>query len=1691
MKTKKISLWFLSLIFSLSMIFAISATLSKKSSIQTVKAENTYKFAYLSDLTYTRMENVGEFAINTTLNPGDVLDGAITLKRGGGAYNERYSKAITINRTSGSSEGKIVYDLTGLNATRFTAIIGVNQFKSDNQWANRTNFPNSATASFKIYGDDRELFNDAKAYNPDSVQGAIDVDITGVKELTLASYDVGTQDIMCEHAVFANPRIYGENLTVGQEANFLYLSDFPYSYKDYQDYYDNFSINQAFPLDNGSLVPLALKVNGATQTFEKGLCFQANCKYGWDISGTGAYRLTGLVGINQRDALAYDREGTVVVKINYRMNGGNDVNLKTTGVLTRNTDAIPLDINIPYGASHISIVVEDGGDGNAFDNATLADLKLYCDYAYLSDMTTSATNIGFGDLLNDTVLEGKSTLLNVITEPATTHSVDTYFDKCVFMHASSSAEYDVSEMNATVFSAFVGIVSTKTADYVQNATFNVKASSDGTNYTLLQSVTVSRTSQMGRIQVNIPANTVKIRVETSTSNTNSAHTLYCMPRVFANTPYATRAISLTSSNDSLKVGETANISLYSCSYGSIVKKASNATFTISSSNTGIVTVDDNAKTIKAVGEGEAIIETTYTEGSVTISTNMKVLVGSASSTANKQMELASPDGNTKLIVTLNNSWIDYSAVKNGKLFVEKSRIGLNNTSLGDFTNGFTYRSMTSKTLIDETYKTYSGKFLSNRDYCYEQSITFAHGSDLFTVVGRAYNDGVAFRYIVQKADGGEFTVTDEDTQITIPFFSRFYSCVMPDTSGKTYTHEQTASETMISQFGGLKTIPFMYKTPDGLYCLMTEADLMGNYWGSCVTSIYTKIMKLNHSAQQAGAVTLNGQAKLPWRVFIAGTLEEVIKSQIVENVATRADTSGTDWDWVEAGVTAWSWMSGLNAPSTGNWFSPTYGQGYQGNPEAIKQYIDLAAEMGWKYFVMDEGWQPWVSIGNKNNVNNYTGDYDREAIKPGYQNFDRWYEGVYDWMTSKSKYWTQGYESTVTYTAGSYKGEKIIDYANRKGVKLIAWLHTGICDTPTRMDRVFSMLQDIGIAGIKVDFFDSESQETIDIYQQLYQKTAQYHLLGNFHGSNKPSGERVTYPNVINREAINGEENNNTRVNQHSILAYVRGTVGPTDLTPYITTVGKGDTNMASQMAFSVIYESGITCFASTVDEYRALSEDVKYYYKNFPGRWADLKLLSGEVGENMSIARKTADGKWYIGSITEKSRTDTFSLNFLDSGENYIAHIYTDKADRNSVDCQIKTLKSTDTLTLSQRANGGYAVVLVKESAEKDYNINKASVSNGTISTNVSSAKQGDTVTVTATPDEGYELVSITVDGQAISGNTFTMPASSVTVSATFRAIEYTITTASVSNGTLSTNVTKATIGTTITVTATPNEGYELVSITVNGTVFSGNTFTMPAGNVTVGATFRAIEYTITTASVSNGTLSTNVTKATIGTTITVTATPNEGYELVSITVDGQAISGNTFTMPAANVTVGATFVAEKYSITVNTDGNGSATASLSVAEMGDVITIAVTPNENYELDKVLVNGSAISGLSFTMPASNVTVSATFKLKQQTSSSSSSEESSSSSMSEESSSNSSSSEMSSSESSSSSNTSQDTSSSSSSSEISSSNSSTSTSQTDSSSSFKPAKKGGCKASVASSLGVLPLCLIAFAIIVFLKKRND
>ena len=132
----------------------------------------------------------------------------------------------------------------------------------------------------------------------------------------------------------------------------------------------------------------------------------------------------------------------------------------------------------------------------------------------------------------------------------------------------------------------------------------------------------------------------------------------------------------------------------------------------------------------------------------------------------------------------------------------------------------------------------------------------------------------------------------------------------------------------------------------------------------------------------------------------------------------------------------------------------------------------------------------------------------------------------------------------------------------------------------------------------------------------------------------------------------------------------------------------------------------------------------------------------------------------------------------------------------------------------------------------------------NGTLETSVTNnVAVGTVVTVTATPAEGYQLVSVTTNGVALAGNTFTMPSEDVTVAATFEETliaTYDITITAPQNGTLETSVTNnVAAGTTVTVIATPASGYRLASVTTNGAAIVGTTFAMPAGDVTLAATF------------------------------------------------------------------------------------------------------------------------------------------------------------------------------------------------------------------------------------------------------------
>ena len=225
----------------------------------------------------------------------------------------------------------------------------------------------------------------------------------------------------------------------------------------------------------------------------------------------------------------------------------------------------------------------------------------------------------------------------------------------------------------------------------------------------------------------------------------------------------------------------------------------------------------------------------------------------------------------------------------------------------------------------------------------------------------------------------------------------------------------------------------------------------------------------------------------------------------------------------------------------------------------------------------------------------------------------------------------------------------------------------------------------------------------------------------------------------------------------------------------------------------------------------------------------------------------------------------------------------------------------------------------------------------------------------------------------------------------------EYTITVTTEGGGTASASPAKAAAGTEITLTATPDGGYHFKEWQVisGGVTIVDDKFTMPDSNVEIKAIFEEdappapTEHTVTVTSGGNGTASASHAKAVVGTEITLTTTPNEGYHFK----EWQVISGNVtikdnkFTMPDSDVEVKAVFEKDapaptEFIVTVTSGGNGTASASPAKAAAGTEITLTTTPNEGYHFKEwqVISGNVTIKDNKFTMPDSDVEVKAVFE---------------------------------------------------------------------------------------------------------------
>ena len=436
--------------------------------------------------------------------------------------------------------------------------------------------------------------------------------------------------------------------------------------------------------------------------------------------------------------------------------------------------------------------------------------------------------------------------------------------------------------------------------------------------------------------------------------------------------------------------------------------------------------------------------------------------------------------------------------------------------------------------------------------------------------------------------------------------------------------------------------------------------------------------------------------------------------------------------------------------------------------------------------------------------------------------------------------------------------------------------------------------------------------------------------------------------------------------------------------------------------------------------------------------------------GDNWSTVNeigmtKGTDGKWISTQATEMTATSQFKVyKSVSDGSTLLGEKW--------LGADATVTEPTQKITVGDGPNihigrpGTFSFSFDPETMELTvtsefiYNVTVNEAQNGTVTANPTQAKAGETVALTIEPAPGYEVDQITVkNGEAdvtVENNQFTMPAGDVTVTVTFKAIDYTITVTQGENGTIAADKTTAHVGDVVTLTNTPKEDCVFVSYTVtdaegNPVAVENNQFTMPASNVTVTATFRAytVNYLIKWGEGANWGENVNeiaMEKDGEGKWITaqptaMTATSqfkvvkdvrdgetfigehwfsNAGVSISSVptTIEGldESVIENmcfakagTYSFsydPATNIlVVTGEIEPEKYTITV-AEGieHGTVVPDKTEAAAGETVTLTVTPAEGYELETLTVmNGETaveVTNNTFVMPAGDVTITATFK---------------------------------------------------------------------------------------------------------------
>jgi alpha-glucosidase len=276
-----------------------------------------------------------------------------------------------------------------------------------------------------------------------------------------------------------------------------------------------------------------------------------------------------------------------------------------------------------------------------------------------------------------------------------------------------------------------------------------------------------------------------------------------------------------------------------------------------------------------------------------------------------------------------------------------------------------------------------------------------------------------------------------------------------------------------------------------------------------------------------------------------------------------------------------------------------------------------------------------------------------------------------------------------------------VDYANERHVGIWLWKHSRELQKPDARRAFFSRCRDLGVVGVKIDFLDHEAREVVDYYEAILRDAAEFHLMVDFHGANKPTGEDRTWPNELTREAIYGFEHRNQGAwgPHDATVPFTRYLAGPADFTPVVFGDRRKETSWAHQIATAAIFTSPLLVYGGNPQS--LLDNPAVDIIKSIPAVWDDTIVLPGsEIGEVAAFARRHGRD-WFIAVVNGAgARTLKVAPTFLGAGAYAAALVRDDPGNAAAVRLDRASVRAQDTMTIELRDGGGFVARLVPQEA-------------------------------------------------------------------------------------------------------------------------------------------------------------------------------------------------------------------------------------------------------------------------------------------------------------------------------------------------------------------------------------------------------